>query len=109
MIRLDETRESLLLLAHAVDAIPPGDFLAFRSGPDFSVPPGEACSRVESPRGLLACHVVSDGGRHPVRIQWRTPSLAAIEIVPEILKGVTLQDVSVILATLDLSIPEVDR
>ncbi len=109
MIRLEEMRESLLILSHAVDAVPPGDFLAFRTTPEFSVPAGEAYSRVESPRGLLACHVISDGGHRPVRVQWRTPSQSTIEVVPHLLKGVTLQDVPVILATLDLSLAEVDR
>ena len=109
IVRLEEIRESLIILSHAVDAVPPGDFLAFRTVPDFTVPAGEAYARVESPRGLLACHVVSDGGFHPTRVQWRTPSLANIEIVPELLRGVTLQDVPVILGSLDLSLAEVDR
>ncbi len=109
MVRLEEIRESLLLLSHAVDAVPPGDFLAFRMMPDFTVPAGEAYARVESPRGLLACHVVSDGGFHPTRVQWRTPSQSNIEAAPDLLAGVTLQDVPVILASLDLSLSEVDR
>jgi NADH-quinone oxidoreductase subunit D len=109
IVHLEEIKESLLLLTHAVDSVPQGDFLAFRMMPDFTVPAGEAYSRVESPRGLLACHVVSDGGFHPLRIQWRTPTLANIEIVPGLLQGVTLQDIPVILASLDLSISEVDR
>lgn len=109
MVRLEEIRESLLILSHAVDAVPPGDFLAFRTMPDFTVPAGEAFVRVESPRGLLSCHVVSDGGSHPTRVQWRTPSLCNIEVVPDLLRGVTIQDVPVILASLDLSISEVDR
>lgn len=109
MVRLEEIRESLLLLSHAVDSVPAGDFLAFNTAPDFTVPAGEAYSHVESPRGMLACHVVSDGGFHPVRVQWRTPSSSNIEILPEILRGVTLQDLSVVLATFDLSLAEVDR
>ncbi len=109
MVRLEEIRESLLLLSHAVDSVPAGDYLAFHTTPDFTVPAGEAYSRVESPRGMLACHVVSDGGFHPVRIQWRTPSSSNIEILPEILRGVTLQDLPVILASFNLSIAEVDR
>lgn len=109
MVRLEEIRESLLLLTHAVDRVPQGDYLAFRTLPDFTVPAGEAYARVESPRGLLGCHVVSDGGFHPIRVQWRVPSASHLEIVPMILRGETLQDVPVLLATLDLSIAEVDR
>lgn len=109
MVRLEEIRESLLFLSHAVDAVPPGDFVSFRATPDFTVPSGEAYARVESPRGMLSCHVVSDGGFHPVRVQWRTPSLVNIEALPELLRGVTIQDVPVILASFDLSIAEIDR
>ncbi|MBC7387288.1 MAG: NADH-quinone oxidoreductase subunit D [Cryobacterium sp.] len=109
IIRLEEIRESLLLLSHAVDSVPPGEFIGKFPTPDFTVPAGEAYSRVEAPRGLLSCHVVSDGGFHPLRVQWRTPSLVNIEIIPEVLKGVTIQDVPVVLATFDLSIAEVDR
>jgi NADH-quinone oxidoreductase subunit D len=109
MVRLEEIRESLLLLSHAVDRVPQGDFSSFRAQPDFTVPTGEAFTRVESPRGMLACHVVSDGGFHPVRVQWRTPSTSHLEIIPTLLKGTTLQDVPVALATLDLSLAEVDR
>jgi NADH-quinone oxidoreductase subunit D len=109
MVRLEEIRESLLLLTHAVDRVPQGDFSAFRAQPDFTAPAGEAFSRVESPRGMLACHVVSDGGFHPVRVQWRTPSTSHLEIIPTLLRGTTLQDVPVALATLDLSLAEVDR
>lgn len=109
MVRLEEIRESLLLLSHAVDNVPAGDFLALNMTPDFSVPAGEAYSRVESPRGTLACHVVSDGGSRPVRVQWRTPSASNIEILPEILPGITLQDLPAILASFDLSLAEVDR
>jgi NADH-quinone oxidoreductase subunit D len=109
MVRLEEIRESLLLLSHAVDRVPQGDYSAFRAQPDFTVPAGEAYARVESPRGLLACHVVSDGSAHPIRVQWRTPSTAHLEIIPTLLKGTTLQDVPVALATLDLSLAEVDR
>jgi NADH-quinone oxidoreductase subunit D len=109
MTRMEEIHESLLLLSHAVDAVPPGDHSALKVMPDFIVPAGEAYSRVESPRGLLSCHVVSDGTLHPNRIQWRTPSLAHIEAVSELLRGVTLQDAPIILGTLDLSLAEVDR
>ncbi len=109
MVRLEEIRESLLLLSHAVDAVPAGDFLALHTQFEFAVPAGEAYSRVESPRGMLACHVVSDGGFHPVRVQWRTPSASNIEIIPEILRGATLQDLPVVLSSFNLSMAEVDR
>lgn len=109
MVRLEEIRESLLLLSHAVDSVPAGDFLVSNITPSFVVPIGEAYSRVESPRGTLAVHVVSDGAERPSRVQWRTPSASNVEILPEILRGITIQDLPMILASFDLSFAEIDR
>lgn len=108
-VRLEEIQESLLLLTHAAESVPPGDFSCIRVTHDFTVPAGEYFSRVEGARGFLGCHVVSSGDFSPVRVQWRTPSQNQLQIVPQLLKGVALQDVPVLLSTLDLSIPEVDR
>lgn len=108
-VRLAEIQESLHILAHAAESIPPGDFSCLRIGYDFTVPAGECFTRVESARGFLGCHVVSSGEFAPVRVQWRTPSACHLRILPQLLKGVTLQDVPVLLATLDLSIAEADR
>ena len=41
----------------------------------FRVPPGQAYAAVESPKGELGCHVVSDGGTRPYRAHFRDPSL----------------------------------
>jgi len=41
----------------------------------FRVPAGQAYFAVESPRGELGAHVVSDGGTRPYRVHFRDPSL----------------------------------
>jgi NADH-quinone oxidoreductase subunit D len=40
----------------------------------FDVPPGQAYAPVESPRGELGVHLVSDGGTRPMRVHVREPS-----------------------------------
>src|SRR5664280_1515652 len=40
----------------------------------FRVPPGQAYASVESPKGELGVHVVSDGGTRPYRAHFREPS-----------------------------------
>lgn len=109
LVRLREISQSVDWVRRLAESIPPGDFTGVGTLDDFIVPSGEAYIRVESPRGLLGCHLVSDGGSHPCRIQFRTPSSSAILMIPEVLLGARLEDLPVILASLDLSIPEVDK
>jgi NADH-quinone oxidoreductase subunit D len=109
IVRLREIAQSLEILKTAVEAIPDGEFAAMRVDRDFVVPTGEAYARVESARGLLGCHVVADGSDKPVRIQFRTPSVASLAAVPELIRGARVEDLPVILASLDLGIAEVDR
>ncbi|MDP3971484.1 MAG: NADH-quinone oxidoreductase subunit D, partial [Candidatus Nanopelagicales bacterium] len=45
----------------------------------FSVPPGQVYAQVESPKGVLGCHVVSDGGTRPYRAHMRDPSFVNLQ------------------------------
>ena len=109
VIRLREITQSLEILKQAAESMPPGPFAQGKILRDYCVSSGEAYSRVESSRGLLGCHVVSDGNNHPVRVQFRTPSAGHLACVPGLLTGLRLEDVSVVLASLDIGISEVDR
>ena len=112
LLRLREIGQSVELIRQVVERISSGPFRNSES-PDvlmeFKVKRGEAFSRVETPRGMLGCHVVSDGGEKPWRVGFRPPSAAALLVVPELLVGHYVQDVPIIFSTLDLSIAEVDR
>lgn len=108
-VRLEEIRESLMLLTQLVENIPLGDYQSLKVAADFSVPQGETCVSVESARGHVACHVVSDGSTAPVRVQWRTPSQNAIEALPLFLRGEHILDADIIAASLDFTMAEVDR
>jgi NADH-quinone oxidoreductase subunit D len=109
VIRLREIEQSIEILRQAVEEMPSGDFSNGRIGRDFVVPQGEAYSRVESSRGLLGCHVVSDGKKTPSRIQFRVPSLGVVQSIEDFLRGAKVEDFPVILASLDLGVSEVDR
>ena len=109
ILRLREINASIEILKQAVDTVPEGDFCALRVDRSFRVPAGEAFSLVESPRGELVCHLVSDGGERPFRVNFGVPSAAALSLLPRLLPGASLADVPAILASLDLSMPEVDR
>lgn len=109
LVRLREVSQSLEILKQALEYLPGGPFLEKGVDREFSLKKGEAYSRVESARGLLGCHVVSDGGLRPARVQFRTPSTAVLSALPDVLAGQRLEDLPVVLASLDIGVAEADR
>ncbi|OFZ81985.1 MAG: hypothetical protein A3K03_09800 [Bdellovibrionales bacterium RIFOXYD1_FULL_44_7] len=109
LLRLREIMQSVEILKQAVDTMPAGEFANGTVDKNFMVLAGEAYARVETPRGLLACHAVSDGTNHPARVQFRTPSSATVMALPELLRGARIEDLPIIFASLDIGITEVDK
>jgi NADH-quinone oxidoreductase subunit D len=109
MVRLREIAQSIEILKQICDAPMPGAFASITVDREFKLPRGEAYARIESARGLLGCHVVSDGSEKPVRVQFRVPSQAAVAAIPSVLCGVRTEDLAPVLASLDISVAEVDR
>ena len=75
----------------------------------FRVPTGQAYVPVESPRGELGCHVVSDGGTRPYRAHFRDPSFTNLQAAPAMAEGGMVADVIVAVASLDPVMGGVDR
>jgi NADH-quinone oxidoreductase subunit D len=75
----------------------------------FRVPTGQAYVAIESPRGELAAHVVSDGGTRPYRAHFRDPSFVNLQSAPAMSEGGMLADVIVAVASLDPVMGGVDR
>ncbi|MCM2278024.1 MAG: hypothetical protein NDJ89_08090 [Oligoflexia bacterium] len=109
LLRLREIPQSLEILKHVAENVPSGEYACMKIEREFEVPRGEGYGRVESSRGLLACHVVSDSGRFPARIQFRVPTTATLALLPEVIAGLPIADLPVLLASLDLSLAEADR
>ncbi len=109
LVRLREIGQSIEILKQLTEIIPPGDFLEKKLENDIKIPTGEAYSQVESPRGLLGCHIVSDGSGSPNRVQFRTPTISNLLCIPELIPGTRIEDLPVVLASLDLGIAEADR
>ncbi len=109
LIRLGEIEQSLEILQQAINLVVDGEFMHQRGTREFSVPPGEALVRVESPRGTLSCYVISEGGPGPHRVQFFTPSSSLIQAFPEMISGCRIADFPMILASLDVSISEIDK
>ncbi|MCA0295594.1 MAG: NADH-quinone oxidoreductase subunit D [Actinobacteria bacterium] len=75
----------------------------------FRVPPGQAYVPIESPKGEIACHVVSDGGTRPYRAHMRDPGFNHLQSVPIQCEGGMLADVVVAIGSLDPVMGGVDR
>ena len=75
----------------------------------FRVPAGQAYVPIESPKGELACHVVSDGGTRPYRAHLRDPSFHHMQAVSVLCEGGNLADVIPAIASIDPVIGGVDR
>jgi NADH dehydrogenase I, D subunit len=75
----------------------------------FRVPAGQAYAAVESPRGELGAHVVSDGGTRPYRVHFRDPSFTNLQAIPATVEGGMVADVIAAIASIDPVMGGVDR
>jgi NADH-quinone oxidoreductase subunit D len=75
----------------------------------FRVPVGQAYAAVESPRGELGCHAVSDGGTRPYRVHFRDPSFTNLQAVSVMCEGGMVADVIAAVASIDPVMGGVDR
>jgi NADH-quinone oxidoreductase subunit D len=132
-IRLNEIRESVRIVRQCLEKMPSGDyrsqdpkvtpppraridesmealihhFKLFTEG--FSVPAGEVYQAIESPRGEIACYIVSDGGPKPYRLHVRAPSFVNLQAVPLLMRGGSVSDAITVISTVDPIMGEVDR
>jgi len=75
----------------------------------FRVPPGQVYTAVESPRGELGVHLVSDGGTRPYRVHFRDPSFNNLQAAPAMCEGSMVADVIAAVASIDPVMGGVDR
>ena len=75
----------------------------------FEVPAGQVYQAIESPRGELGAHIVSDGGTRPYRVHFRDPSFVNLQSVPAMTEGSFLSDVVAAVASVDPVMGGVDR
>jgi NADH-quinone oxidoreductase subunit D len=149
LIRVDEMKESLKIVAQCVDRLTPGPVMItdkklawpadLKLGPDglgnspehiakimgtsmeglihhfklvtegIRVPAGQVYVAVESPRGELGVHMVSDGGTRPYRVHYRDPSFTNLQAVAAMSEGGMVADVITAVASIDPVMGGVDR
>jgi NADH-quinone oxidoreductase subunit D len=133
LVRMAEMRESVKLVRQLAETMPRGDFKNMdpkitppprdelnRSmeavihhfklvTQGYTVPPGEAYTAVESPRGELGCYVISNGGTSPYRVHVRDPSFVNLQCLPVMVEGGFLADLIAAIASIDPVLGGVDR
>lgn len=135
-LRMAEMRESLKIVAQAIENIPAGPinvgidarttlppksqvyqtiegtithFELVMLNRGFTVPNDEAYACIESPNGELGFYVAGDGSDVAYRARCRPPSFIHFSLFPELIRGHTLSDVVAVLGSLNIIAAELDR
>ena len=132
-VRIEEMRQSARIVRQALEGMPEGPWTADAPQvvlPDrekmktqmealiyhfkivtegFRVPAGEAYVPVESPRGEIGFHVVSDGTAKPCRVFMRTPSFGNLQSLSALFEGNLIADSVAALGSMDFVLGDVDR
>ena len=104
-------RESIPVYGRAYPeaaAYPPGRE-AQEIVPIYTMPAGQVYVPVESPRGELGYHVVSDGSTRPWRVHVRDPSFVNLQATAAMSEGGMIADVIAAIASIDPVMGGVDR
>ena len=106
LVRLGELMESYRLVRAAVENLPEGS-IAVKA--PRKIPPGEAVSRYEAPRGEDVHYVRSKGEEHPDRVKIRAPTLANTQSISKMLEDRYLADLPIVIAAIDPCFSCTDR
>ncbi len=107
-VRLQEVRESCIMIEQILDGIPAGPVMA-KVPRIIKVPAGESYVETENPLGVMGYYIVSQGDLTPFRVKIRSASFNNVSITPWLLKGVYVPDVVSILASLYFILGDIDR
>ncbi|MDN5312716.1 MAG: rane-bound hydrogenase subunit alpha [Thermoanaerobacteraceae bacterium] len=106
VVRLLEIKESIKILRQALENLPDGPI---NPGKLPQIPAGETLSRLEAPRGENVHYIVTDGTDHLKRLQIRVPTYMNAPSIVEPLKGQTVADSGLIIASMDPCFSCMDR
>jgi membrane-bound hydrogenase subunit alpha len=106
VVRVLEILESIKIIRYLMEHLPAGEIVV---KVPRKVPEGESISHTEAPRGEDMHYLRSNGTEKPERYKVRTPTLANLPAVAEMLKGTYLADVPIIVAAIDPCMGCMDR
>jgi NADH-quinone oxidoreductase subunit D len=104
-----DMRESCHIIEQLLDKMPQSGEVRAKLQPNPKGPAGEAYRRVESGRGALGFHIVSDGTPKPYRVKISVGSFRNMLALPYLLVGQKLADMPAIYWSLNYWPVEADR
>jgi NADH-quinone oxidoreductase subunit D len=108
LVRMEEVKQSALIIEQALDRLPEGPVMA--KVPKVIKPPvGDVYHSIEAPKGEIGVYLVSDGTGKPYRMRIRPPSYINLQSLKRMSVGHLVADVVAIIGTLDIVLGEVDR
>ncbi|MBQ6469721.1 MAG: nickel-dependent hydrogenase large subunit [Lachnospiraceae bacterium] len=107
VVRVLENFESIKIIRQALEMLPKGKINLGTKIP--KIPEGEYMVRHEAPRGQLTYKVVSDGGEFNKRVSIHVPTFKNAPTVPTMLKGNSVADAGLIIASIDPCFSCMDR
>ncbi len=135
-VRLAEVEQSLKIIGQLIDNIPGGPVSTFADGkfarPEkkdvygsiegliqhfelimsnrgWKAPVAELYSCMESPNGELGYYIVADGTARPWRVRTRPPCFINYQTIAKMTEGHLVQDVPIILGSINVVAAELDR
>ena len=106
-----EFEESIKIVRQVLDSMPEGPIMVKLPHPlEWKVPQGDVYVKVESSKGEYGYYIVSDGGVKPYRIHVRGPSMPhCFQAAKEKIVGMRIADVPVMIFSLDICPPDIER
>jgi len=109
---MEEMRQSNRILKQCIPmtrATNPGEIKA-KISRVIRPPEGEVYHSIESPKGELGYHIVSDGkSQMAYRCHVRPPSFVNLQALPAMARGHLVSDLVALIGTIDIVLGEVDR
>lgn len=106
VVRVLEIFEAIKIIRQLMEKLPAGDIVV--KAPR-KVPEGEAVSHTEAPRGEDFHYLRANGTDKPDRYKVRTPTMANLPSIAEMLKDSYLADVPIVVAAIDPCMGCMDR
>lgn len=107
VVRALECYESMKIVSQALEKLPAGPINL--GNKLIKIKPGQTVARHEAPRGQLSHMVVGDGGFNNHRVSIHVPSYKNTPTVPFMLRGNTVADAGLIIASIDPCFSCLDR
>lgn len=108
MVRMDEIMESMNIIEQLIDRIPEGEYKV-KTKPIIKLPEGTFSASVETSRGEFMAIIMSDGGKSPARLHFRSTGLPLVHALDTVCRDNKIADLIAIGGSLDYVIPDIDR